>query len=101
MEPTELEMIETQYWVDKAEALARLESNADFKSLIMEGYFKDRAIDGVSMLANDYVKKQGKRPDVMEFLVAISQLQDYFKMVKNLGAVAQDDMDEENSPVAE
>lgn len=98
MEPTEeLELMTTErhYWVEKVEALERLEKNKDFQSLILEGYFKDKAINGVSMLANDYVKANGQRHDIMEMLVAVSQLQDYFKMVKNLGYSAKDDMEEE------
>ena len=38
------------------------------------------------MLASEYIKKQGKRGDVMEMLVAISQLQDFFITIKQLGA---------------
>lgn len=99
MEPTEkeveLELTENQYWIDKCEALARLEKNPDFNSVILDGYFKDRSINGVSMLANEYVKKQGQRPDVMEMLVAVSQLMDYFKTIKNLGAVPVDSDEEE------
>lgn len=102
MEPTEnveLEVTENQYWVDKAEALARLRKNRDFQSLILDGYFKDKAINGVSMLAKDYIKDNGKRGDVMESLVAISHLEDYFSYVNALGSVAKADMEEANSPV--
>lgn len=98
MEPTELETVESQYWVDQAEALARLEKNKDFQMVVLNGYFKDKAINGVSMLAEPYVKTQGQRGDIMEDMVAISNLQYHFKMIKNLGAIAQDDMDEELGP---
>jgi len=101
MEPTELETVENQYWIEQAEALARLEKNKDFQDIIMNGYFKDKAINGVSMLSNDGVKQRGERGNIMEDLVAISNLQYHFLMIKNLGAVFQDDMDEENSPVVE
>jgi len=95
MEPTELETIETQYWVDQAEALERLMKNKDFKTVILEGFFKDRAINGVSMLADPGIKQRGERGEIMEDMVAISNLQYHFKMIRNLGAIAQDDMDEE------
>jgi len=101
MEPTELEMVENQYWVDMAEALQRLEKNKDFQHVVLDGYFKDRAINGVSLLAEPGVKQRGERGDIMEDMVAISNLQYYFKMVKNLGAVMQDDMDEELGPQVE
>lgn len=77
--------VENDYWVAKAAALGRLEQNDDFKNLILDGYFKDKAVDGVSLLAADYIKRNGKRADVMETLIAISQLQDYFITIKNLG----------------
>jgi hypothetical protein len=98
MEPTELETVENQYWIDMAEALTRLEKNKDFQDIILQGYFKDKAINGVSMLANDGVKERGERGNIMEDLVAISNLQYHFLMIKNLGAVYQDDEDEANGP---
>ena len=93
-EEVELEMVETQQWVSRYEALQRLEKNPDFIKVISEGYIRDRSLQGVSMLANEGVKRQGQRPDVMEMLVAVSTLQDYFKMLKNLGAIAKEDMEE-------
>lgn len=91
----EIQSIENQYWVDMAQALERLENgNArpdDFKKVILEGYFKDKAINGVSILGSDYVRRNGVRGEVMEELVAISHLQDYFITLKNLGTVAPDE----------
>lgn len=88
------------YWVDLAEALVRLESNPDFKKVILDGYLKDKAIDGVSMLAHPEVKRRNQRGDVFEALVAISQLQDYFITIKNLGLIEEDthnpDVDDED-----
>ena len=46
------------------------------------------------MLASGYIKKNGLRADIMESLVAISQLQDYFITVKQLGA--EDDSEDED-----
>ena len=104
-EEVELQEVEVQYWVDQAEALTRLENGTprpdDFKKVILEGYFKDRALDGVSMLGTDYVKQSGKRPEVMEILVAISTLQDHFHTIKNLGSIAEDDRQELEGPEVE
>ena len=89
-QPTEnvaLETIENQYWVNMYNALERLEMNEDFKSVITDGYFNKKAVDGVSLLATDYVKSNGLRAEVMESLIAISQLQDYFATIKNLGGI--------------
>ena len=91
----ELESIETVYWADMAQALERLEKNEDFKKVILDGYFKDKAINGVSLLATDYVKKGGFRGDIMEALVAVSQLQDYFKTIKSMGFAPEENESEE------
>lgn len=91
----ELMTIENQYWVDMALALERLENGNphpdDFKKVITEGYFKDKAINGVSMLGTEHVRRAGVRPDIMEQLVAISHLQDYFFTIKSLGTTPDED----------
>lgn len=91
----ELLTIENSYWVELWNSLERLKSNEDFKKVILEGYLKDKAIKGVSLLATDFVKKNSLRADVMEQLVAISNLEDYFITVENLGTVPEVDEDEE------
>lgn len=87
--------VENEYWVTMHDALARLEQNEDFKKVIQVGYFKDKAVNGVSLLATDYVKQAGARGDIMEQLVAISQLEDYFNVIHNLGTIPADADDEE------
>lgn len=95
MEPTELETVENQYWIDQWESLDRLMKNKDFQDVILEGYFKNKAVNGVSMLAEPSIKQAGQRGDIMEDLVAISNLQYHFKMIKNFGLIAEDDMIED------
>ena len=96
LELTAEELKEYNYWVGMKQALERLENNPDFQKVILDGYFKDKAINGVSMLASGYIKKNGLRPDVMEGLVAISQLQDFFITVKQLGTEPEDDDENED-----
>ena len=90
-----LEHEETQYWVGLQQALARLHNNPDFKKVILEAYFKDRAINGTSMLAHPSVVENGKRSEVMEDLVAISRLQDFFITIESLGTIPDDDDEDE------
>lgn len=86
---TEKELLENdntaavQMW----EALERLQKNPDFEKVILQGYFKDKAVDGVSLLAQDYVVDNGLRTKVMESLIAISQLEDYFMTIESLGNI--------------
>lgn len=78
--------VEAESWAERHRALVRLHSNKDFQTLILQGYIHERAVDGVSMLANEYTIVNGKRGAIMEELVAVSHLQDYFRTVANLGA---------------
>lgn len=83
--------VENSYWAEMWESLSRLKQNPDFQRLILNGYFKDKAINGVSLLAQDGIVQNGLRPAVMEDLVAISKLEDFFITVENLGTVAPDE----------
>lgn len=78
--------IENQYWVDMWASLERLKDNKDFQRVILEGYFKDKAINGVSLLAQDAIIAGGHRTAVMEDLIAISSLEDFFVTIENLGS---------------
>ena len=84
------------YWTDMAMSLDRLEANDDFKKVILEGYFKDKAVSGVSILASDQVKASGRRTDVMEGLIAISSLQDHFQTIKAMRQAAKDEAEYED-----
>ena len=90
----EILTVENEYWKSMSEALERLKQNDDFKKVILEGYFKDRAINGVSLLAMDRIKQMGVRPDIMESLIAISALQDYFITIESMGSVPADSEEE-------
>jgi hypothetical protein len=78
--------VENKYWADMWLALSRLKENKDFKHVILEGYFKDKAVNGVSLLARDAVVQGGHRTAVMEDLIAISSLEDFFITIENLGS---------------
>lgn len=97
-EELHLETTEAQYWVEQKASLDRLMINKDFKAIILEGYFKDRALDQVSLLGTDYVKKNGLRAELMEALVAISVLQDHFATIQNLGANAEAELQDIDGP---
>jgi hypothetical protein len=97
LSPDEMKIYEEEntYWAELANALEELEKNPHFKKLILEGYFKDFAVNQTSMLATDYVRKTGSRPEIMERLVAISNLQDWFATVKQLTTSFAEEQDEE------
>lgn len=90
----ELEQIETTELRMKAEAYDRLKNGndqgaKDFKTLILDGYLKDRAIDHTSLLSTEYGRSI--RSTLFEELAAISCFEGYLHMVENLGAAAAED----------
>tara|TARA_R110000744_G_scaffold353209_1_gene459516 strand:+ start:199 stop:498 length:300 start_codon:yes stop_codon:yes gene_type:complete len=88
--------VENKYWADMWIALEQLKQNKQFKKVILEGYFKDKAVNGVSLLAQHAVVSGGHRSSVMEDLIAISSLEDFFVTIENLGATPlESDEDEE------
>ena len=86
--------VENQYWVDMNNSLERLKSNKDFQKVVLQGYFKDKAINGVSLLASDHTIREGKRPAIIEALIAISHLEDYFITIEGIGSVQEDDFED-------
>lgn len=86
-----LETTDNSYAVGMYEALSRLHDNPDFQKVILEGYFKAEPVRITSLLATDYVRREGVRPVLMEKLVAISTLEDYFQTIVQLGCVPDDE----------
>lgn len=90
---------EDKYWTDLRVALERLEQIPEFQKVIMEGFCTDTVLRNTSLLATDYVIKNGLRSNIFEKLVAVSHLENYFVVIKNLGAditKALGDEDEED-----
>jgi hypothetical protein len=83
--------IENKYWADMWKDLESLKTDARFKRLILEGYFKDKAVNGVSLLAQHAIVSGGHRSSVMEDLIAISKLEDFFITIENLGALPSEE----------
>lgn len=85
----ELESVDNSYWVELDKALKRLLKSEDFKKVILEGYLKEKALSGVSLLGRSDVKKRGERPDVIEELVSVANLQQYlFTVIPSLAGSA-------------
>lgn len=88
-----VESAELDQYVQLGEALEWLENTKQFQTLILNGYMRDKVLESVSLLGHHDIKKQGLRPEVMEDLVAASNLGEYFRMVKNFHAGAVQDLD--------
>ena len=77
------ELAGLEHAISMGEAWLRLQKNGDFKKIIMNGYLKEKVLASVSLLAVPQIKSQGQRPDVMEDLVASSNLQYFFKIIEH------------------
>ena len=86
----EILTVENNYWVNLNNSLERLKANPDFQAVITEGYFKDRAINGVSMLCAPN-SDGAKRKDLLDEFYAISNLTWYFKMIEHMGSVSDEE----------
>lgn len=85
--------VENTYWAEMARDLESLENDERFKRVIMKGYFQDKAINGTSLLAISAMRQN--RAEIMEELIAVSHLQDYFITVKSLGITPTENEDGE------
>ena len=83
-----LETIEINSWIELDKSIDRLFENKDFQKVILDGYFKEKALGAVSCLSEPGFIERNQRGSLMEELVAISNLQYYFKMIRNFAASA-------------
>ena len=81
----------------RAEALTRLQNNADFKLVITDGYMEDEAIRLVHLLGdarfNSDDKKAAYREDFQEPMIGIARLSEYFRSIFQLSSQAQRELD--------
>ena len=104
MSNPELEQAKSQnaeHDIVMGEALERLEGNADFKTVIMNGYLEGKVLASVSLLAVPQIKAEGRRGDLMEDLVAASNLKYFLQMVRMSYSAAIDPVlsDEEEEEI--
>ncbi|MEE8599207.1 MAG: hypothetical protein V3S69_06845 [Dehalococcoidales bacterium] len=79
----ELETVSLEHALVMGEAWQRLQRNGDFKRIIMNGFLKEKVLASVSLLAVPQIKDKGRRPDVMEDLIAASNLQYFFQIIEH------------------
>jgi hypothetical protein len=82
---SELIAVENSYWVAMKNSLMTLESRPGFNELVIEGYFTDKVNSLLRQLIDTDVMEKGLRNSVIEQLVAVARLQDYFSTIKAIG----------------
>ena len=73
---------EISHAIKMGEALKALREDKNFQTVILEGYLQGKVLASVSLLAVPQIKAQGRRSDIMEDLVAASNLQFFFQMIE-------------------
>jgi len=70
---------ELNFVIKMGEALKALENNKDFKTVIREGFLKEKVLASVSLLAVPAIKND--RSSVMEDIIAASNLQLFLQTI--------------------
>lgn len=80
---TELMTASLDHAINMGEAWLRLQRNGDFKKIITNGYLKDKVLASHSLLAVPQIKDKGRRQDVIEDMIASSNLKYFFKIIEH------------------
>lgn len=72
---------ESKKTVDFGDALVRLQSNRDFKRVILEGYFNEEAIRLVHLKSDSNMQTPDKQQSILLQIDAIGTLKQYFNTV--------------------
>lgn len=75
------------------EAMYRLLQNADFKSLILEGYIQDEAVRGTKLLGDSAMRANQRAYDsTVEELKAIGIFDNHLRTIELMGQNAEDQL---------
>ena len=99
-EHIELETASLDHAISMGEAWNRLQRNGDFKKVIMNGFCRDKVLASHSLLAVPQIKDKGQRQNVIEDMIASSNLMYFFKVIEHeyegaKNPVLSDDEEEE------
>lgn len=84
-----LEMEEARGIVEDGEALTRLSKNPDFKRIVLEGFFKERAVQLVELKAAPAMSSPERQAQILKDLDSIGGLQQYFNSINAMAITAE------------
>ena len=82
----ELSIDQAKEFLDKSEALRRLERNEDFKKLIIEGYLEKEAVRLVGLLMDSEMQEDLEKDLINKELYGISSMRLYLRNVHLIAA---------------
>jgi hypothetical protein len=77
---------QAKQFIEKREILKRLETNEDFKKLIMDEYLEKEAVRLVSLLMDNEMQGEQEQDMISKELYAISSLRLFFRNIYGLAA---------------
>lgn len=89
----EVSMQQAKQTIAMADALERLHHNADFKQIILEGYFKDEAVRLVHIKGDPNLQDPVKQASIVRDMDAIASLRLFFGTIYQRADWARSAMD--------
>lgn len=87
--------------VELGNALERLKSNKDFRTIVMEGYFEKEAIRLVQAKANPSLQSAEMQRSILTQIDAIGNLNMYFTTIVQQAALAAKSIEQDEAAVEE
>jgi hypothetical protein len=94
IEEVEVGIVQARAMVTKAEALAALFKNKDFRDVITEGYLKEEAVRLVLLKADPAVLDAEAQASINDGIIAIGHFNQYLKTVRAIGSMAAKSLSE-------
>jgi len=87
--------------VELADALERLKSNKDFKTIVMEGYFEKEAIRLVQAKSNPALQSAEMQKSIITQIDSIGNLNVYFTTLVQQAAMARKSIEQDEAAIEE
>jgi len=85
----QLDIDDAKAVIAKRDALERLESNADFKAIVIEGYFKEEAIRLVGLKAHPSMENPEDEKAIIRAIDGIGSFQQHLSVIKMFATNAE------------
>lgn len=89
VEQVQIELEAAREFAAKGDQLERLLQNADFKALILDGYFKEHAYQLVELKAAPSRKGEAEQAAIIKSIDGIGELQQYINAIRAMSANAR------------
>jgi len=89
LEQIELSIDAANKNIDMYRTMERLHNNADFKKLIVEGFFKEEASRVVALKADPNIQGENEQKQIDNIIISIGGLRQYFNTIYQLGKMSE------------